>query len=44
VAQATLQGVEGTVSSLGQLTQLSTELTQSMARFKRRPEADETLQ
>jgi methyl-accepting chemotaxis protein len=34
IAQATLQGVEGTVTTLSQLTRLSTELTQSMARFK----------
>jgi methyl-accepting chemotaxis protein len=34
IAQATLQGVEGTVTTLGQLNKLSTELTQSMSRFK----------
>jgi len=34
IAQATLQGVEGTVTTLGQLTRLSTELTLSMSRFK----------
>jgi methyl-accepting chemotaxis protein len=34
IAQATLQGVEGTVSTLGQLTRLSSELTQSMRKFK----------
>jgi methyl-accepting chemotaxis protein len=34
VAQATLQGVEGTVNTLSQLNKLSTELTQSISRFK----------
>jgi methyl-accepting chemotaxis protein len=34
IAQATLLGVEGTVTTLGQLTRLSGELTQSMSKFK----------
>jgi twitching motility protein PilJ len=34
IAQATLQGAEGTVTTLSQLNKLSTELTQSIARFK----------
>ena len=34
IAQATLQGVEGTVTTLGQLTRLSTELNESMRKFK----------
>ncbi len=34
IAQATLQGVEGTVSTLDQLTRQSSELTLSMSKFK----------
>jgi methyl-accepting chemotaxis protein len=34
IAQATLEGVNGTVTTLGQLTRLSTELTHSVRRFK----------
>src|SRR5206468_10752200 len=34
IAQQTLQGVEGTVTTLGHLTKLSSELTQSVRKFK----------
>jgi methyl-accepting chemotaxis protein len=34
IAQTTLQGVEGTVTTLGQLSRLSSELTRSVRRFK----------